>query len=156
MPAEDELSGLRDIFIPDDMTVSVFPPAIGWWGLLIIAVVAFAAYKIIVRYRLNSVRGYCLRQMLYLENDFNADHNLKAYAEGVSVLLKRYAILKYGHESVANLYGKQWKKFLKEHSEGIPDDRVLDIIVNSPYYPDIYDKVDTKAFNDFVKGFVRR
>ena len=157
MPAEDELSGLIDIYVPDELEIGIFPPAVGWWVVLVTIIVSYTVYKIIARYRFNSIKGYCQRQMLYLESDYNTYHNLKAYAEGVSVLLKIYAIMKYGNEQVANLYGAQWKAFLKEHSDGKTDDNILDIIVNAAYFPDTYEmNIDTKAVNEFVKGFVRR
>jgi len=156
VPVDDELSGLIDIYVPDDIEIDIFPPAIGWWGVLVAIIVSFTVYKIIARYRFNSIKGYCQRQMSYLESDYNAYHNLKAYAEGVSVLLKIYAIMKYGNEQVANLYGEQWKSFLKEHGSGKVDDNILNIIVNAPYYPDTYEmNIDTKAVNDFVNDFVR-
>ncbi|OPZ76666.1 MAG: hypothetical protein BWY78_01300 [Alphaproteobacteria bacterium ADurb.Bin438] len=152
----DPLSGLKDIFVPSEISVSVFPIAYGFYIVIGFIVASFLLYKLYSNYKLVSVRYYCLRQLKSLRLEYEADKSLKTYGEEVSKLLKRYAILKFGNVKVANLYGNAWAEFLKNNAKKSPSYEILEIITNAPYLPDMRGGFDITRIEDFVKSFIKR
>ena len=95
-----DLSNLRDLALPPD--VSLWPPAPGWW---IVAAAALAAATIlsaaaVARYRRNAYRREALRQLDTVDPG------------GLSTVLKRTALAAWPREQVAALTGSAWLAFL--------------------------------------------
>lgn len=116
MEAEDPLSQLRDIHLPDP--VSFWPPAPGWWLLLLVILIAIvfacrhAIAAMIRRRKLASVlteleTAYGLYQRQRQDNG----HSLHFLAT-VNSLLNRVTQVLYPDSGSANLTGRQWLRFL--------------------------------------------
>lgn len=126
METEDPLSQLKDIHLPGP--VSFWPPAPGWWILLLILVVALAfIYRkgiaaLIRRRKLARVlaeleRSYeTFREQSLIEEKRN-NAGLEFLAE-VNVLLKRVAQVRIPRSGAASLSGGEWLRFL-DRQDGI-------------------------------------
>ena len=100
----DMLAGLRDVHLPEAVDSYWWPPAIGWWILLAVVLLLPLVIKIIHWQRIRSAKYYALREMDKYVLEY-AD-NPARFAQEISVLLRRIAILKYGKDEVASLSGK--------------------------------------------------
>ena len=107
----DPLSQLRDVILPPDPVF--WPPALGWWLLLIgsIAALVGAVYLVrLVYWRLH-------RKSLVKEVDALACLQPQQAVVELSVLMRRIAITKYSRNAVAGLSGDAWLEFLDESGE---------------------------------------
>ncbi len=126
MEAEDPLSQLRDIHLPDP--VSFWPPAPGWWILLLCVLIglAFLARHAFVamirRRRLESVM-HELDQAYVRFTKQSAFENTRNQAgldflATVNVLLKRVAQVMYPDSTSSRLTGRDWLHFLDACDQG--------------------------------------
>ncbi|MBI2740455.1 MAG: DUF4381 domain-containing protein [Rhodospirillales bacterium] len=95
-----DLSNLRDLALPPE--VSLWPPAPGWWIVAAAGVAAMAILSVatLARYRANAYRREALRQLDIVE------------PVGISTVLKRAALAAWPREQVAALTGAAWLAFL--------------------------------------------
>jgi len=89
-----------------------WPPAPGWWSLaLLLGVVVAGAIYWNVRPSVR-LRRAALRELKQLETTPVDD---VALARGLEHLLRRYAVARFGRETVANLSGERWIAFVVAH-----------------------------------------
>jgi hypothetical protein len=95
-----DLSNLRDIVVPPD--VSFWPPAPGWWaiGAAVAVAAGFAIAAALRHWRRNAYRREALRALDTAE------------ARDISAVLKRAALAAFPREQVASLNGMAWLAFL--------------------------------------------
>jgi hypothetical protein len=116
MEAEDPLSELADIHLPD--AVGFWPPAPGWWVLAALALLA-----LVLLYRKQLARAFLRRRLgAALRELDNALRAFKAAPErnaaGLQLLqtfnavLKRVALVHYSDPAVPGLSGRAWLRFL--------------------------------------------
>jgi len=101
-----DLSQLHDIHLP--AAVSWWPPAPGWWVVLVL--VLFAAglvYMLYARRRRNRWRAKALAELARLR-----DAAPERLLRDLSVLLRRVAISRFPRHDVAALTGEAWLAFL--------------------------------------------
>lgn len=120
MEAEDPLSQLRDIHLPGP--VNFWPPAPGWWLLLVLLLVGLVyAYRhaiaaLIVRRRLASALRELDRALeLFTEQSaFDTRRNTAGleYLATINALLNRVALVHYPHAGSARMTGNEWLLFL--------------------------------------------
>jgi hypothetical protein len=108
--ANDALAALRDIHLP--AAVSFWPPAPGWWALLVATAVAGAVACLLVRQRRRSAHRTALVRLAEVESRFQVDGDTRRLAAALSNLLRRVALLRFPRRDVASLYGEQWLGFL--------------------------------------------
>ena len=109
-PAQtDPLANLRDIHIPG--AIDPWPPAIGWWLLAALALVAicYCFFWIFRWWQSNQYRREGVRALTELLNNHESE---KQYLQAYSDLLKRVALSRYPRDVVANLTGVAWVSFL--------------------------------------------
>ena len=121
----DPLSQLKDIYLPPDP--GIWPPAPGWWilgllGLAIIWLIYKLVKELIRRQRPWKEMHQHLRSLELTDDPIDQRQNLSK----MSKLVRQFAILKFGRESVSSLSGSDWLEFLdsktmsgSEFSEGI-------------------------------------
>ena len=114
---------LQDIHLPAD--VSWWPPAPGWWILLlVILATVFAVYRIVRRWRRRVVvRPACKMARQELTSllsrsggESSGEHFNQQIARQLSALLRRLAISLYEQEHVAGLTGSAWWRWLDDKS----------------------------------------
>lgn len=102
-----DLSNLRDIVVPPE--VSLWPPAPGWWivAAAIVASAAVLAAMAAVRYRRNAYRRAALVELTDVEHLPPSEA-----AQRITAVLKRAALVGYPRTEVAELSGEGWLGFL--------------------------------------------
>ncbi len=106
------LTELRDIHLPD--AVPLWPPAPGWWiafGAGVLVIVALALY---LRARRRSLRRAALTELERVRASFRITDDVGVLARGLSALLRRTALARFGRRTVAGLHGSQWLDFLDD------------------------------------------
>jgi hypothetical protein len=89
-----------------------WPPAPGWWGLTLLVLLGIAALLIGLRRPPRRLRRAALRQLARLEQ---AGHDDAHLARQLEDLLRRYAVARFGRETVAGLTGAAWIDFVVAH-----------------------------------------
>ena len=109
---DNPLNQLRDIHLPEP--VSAWPPAPGWWILLVAGVLAMTAlaYLLVKRHRKNAYRRRALLQLDSLHSRYQATGNDGRYLEQINALLKGVALLAYPRPGVAAQHGESWRTLL--------------------------------------------
>lgn len=122
MEAEDPLSELADIHLPD--AVGLWPPAPGWWVLAALAILALVLLyrRQLARLFLRRRLGSALRELdeayraFDAGNDRNADGLKMLHA--FNAILKRVALVHFSEPELPRLSGRAWLRFLDEKSGG--------------------------------------
>jgi hypothetical protein len=125
---------LRDIHLPPE--VGMWPPALGWW--IILAVVLIALYLLFKwwrrrqpRYRKQVVQP-ALLELQRIEQEYAADP--AEMIRQLSILLRRSAISLHGRYRTAGLTGAEWLSFLDQHQHAaVFTQRFADILTTQPY-----------------------
>ena len=147
MERQIDVSGLRDIVEP--IKPDFFPPAIGWWIVMVGGIICFLILIGVWVHYYFSPLSYALRE---LKKDYRQGQKPVRFAKNVSKLLKRAAILKYGRERVAALSDETWMRFLSGQSHGKMDVEIIKFIAFSTYLPDNQEqKVSDKMIYDATK-----
>lgn len=89
-----------------------WPPAPGWWVLLLLILLAVAALIVWLRRPRRRMRLLALQELQQLER---ANIDDAALAGRLQNLLRRYAIVRFGPEPVAQLSGERWIVFLADN-----------------------------------------
>lgn len=122
MEAEDPLSELADIHLPD--AVGFWPPAPGWWVLAALAILALVLLyrRQLARLFLRRRLGSALRELDAAYQAFEAGNDRNA--DGLKMLhtfnaiLKRVALVHFSEPELPRLSGRAWLRFLDEKSGG--------------------------------------
>lgn len=118
--AADPLSALRDIHLPEP--VSWWPLAAGWWIVLGIALVSVLAAVLRDRSR-RRLAAAALEEVDRLAELCRQGADSSRLATGLSVLLRRVALVAFPDEQIAAMHGDAWTAFLTRTSDR-PDDMV--------------------------------
>ena len=122
MNPQDPLATLHALRTP--ALIGWWPPAPGWWLLLLtgLVVVATLIYLMHRRYRRNRYRRRALRQLQTLHTDYLAKLDAGHYLGQINALLKSVALLAYPRPVVAAQHGANWRTFL---NSSLPPDEQL-------------------------------
>jgi hypothetical protein len=145
-----DLQALRDIH--DALGNPWWPPAIGWWLLLLIACVIGV---LIWRYRrrwpllppiplihVGDWRWEARRELSRLRRSPERSR-IKEQAADLSELLKRIAMARHGRGSCAGLNGEAWLEWLSERDpEGFDWRREGRVLLRAAYGPETRDPAD--------------
>ena len=114
MEQQDPLAQLKDIHLPQ--AIDWWPPAIGWWMLVLIvlAVTVVALIWIWRRYQSKAYRRQAETQLSQIRDRFQQQQDSGQLLSELSILLKRTCITRYGRDRVAGLAGKEWLQFLDQ------------------------------------------
>lgn len=131
-----------------------WPPAPGWWllaGLLLVALVLLG------RYLLKQRRQRRLRRRLYAELDALDGHSPAEVATGVSMLLRRVALMRYERNQVASLTGRDWLAFLDARGgNGEFVDGVGTVLATAPYAAHDLTNANSAALIDLARQWIKR
>lgn len=120
MEAEDPLSQLADIHLPD--AVSSWPPAPGWWLLaaLVLLLLALLVRKLLQRTLVRRKLHAALRELDVSYQSWQAASQIDAQRNqagldllySFNTILKRVALVHFPDADVARLSGSAWLQFL--------------------------------------------
>ena len=97
--------------------ISHWPLAIGWWVVLMIALVSVIGIAFYIRRRITfkrSWRGDALMQLSMLEKNLSEKRVIDV-AVALSDYLRRIAVRRYSREECAGLAGSAWLQWLVKH-----------------------------------------
>jgi hypothetical protein len=110
------LAGITEITLPE--AVDLWPQTVGWW-LLLIAVtwwLAKRSYSSIKRYWRNRYRRVALQQLKQVQQQVAAgDCSL---ISKIPEIIKATALHSFPRSNVAELFGKEWERFLDQCYSG--------------------------------------
>ena len=145
---------LRDIRPPAEPTF--WPPAPGWWlvASLLLSALAIAGHRLWRTWRRERLRRRVLNEL----DSWQGETAAPALAAGVSALLKRAALSRFGRRDVAALTGETWLDVL-DHTGG--DGRFQHgpgrLLAEAPYAPPTeLDAKQRKALLDLARAWLRR
>jgi hypothetical protein len=92
--------------------VGWWPPAPGWWVLAGLVLIAAVASVVWLRRPSRRLRLSALRELRQIEAAGGADAEL---ARDLELLLRRYAVARFGRTAVAQLSGQAWISFVVSH-----------------------------------------
>lgn len=102
---------LRDIHLPD--AVTWWPLAPGWWGLMLVGLLAIAlTFYILIRKKRRQFMFAALTEFQALKTAHAQHDDKKRSITDLSVLLRRICISRYPLREVAGLTGEKWLVFL--------------------------------------------
>ncbi len=133
MPEQDPLAQLRDIHLPE--AISVWPPAPGWWiaGLFVFLLLFLVGRLIYRSMNRNRYRTLAVKQLADLKQ-YSEQPSL--YLQHFNQLLKQTALAAKPTIDIAGLSGTEWLRFLDvsgkttQFSQGAGQ-----VLNNGPYAP---------------------
>lgn len=145
---------LRDIHLPP--APGVWPPAWGWW-LLVLVLLVTLAWMGLWLWRLFEMRRQRAR-LLALLGQFDradADDIGPAFLAGISRLLRRIALLRYPRSQVAALSGTDWLRFLdRSGGAGRFERGPGRMLADGPYMRELGETVDRRALIELVREWI--
>ncbi|MDH5544531.1 MAG: DUF4381 domain-containing protein [Gammaproteobacteria bacterium] len=108
------LAKMRDIHPPEQ--VSWWPPALGWWLLVLILLFTWISWKLWKRRASSVLRTIAKKEFERLLRDFEIDRNKNSLLQEISIFLRRTA-LAANSATNASLTGISWLQCLDELSK---------------------------------------
>ena len=151
---------LKDIHLAANP--SFWPPAVGWWILLAVTLIAFAGIfvwlkaKLKKRRRQEEQRKALLEKLSLLETQLIKNPSNQAIAE-INTLLRQYAVNFYPRSKISSLTGSDWLKFLDEsgNTEGFTKGAGR-ILVEAPYQKSALENLNQDEFISVVRSWVKQ
>jgi hypothetical protein len=151
MPPIQDLP-IRDIHFPQE--ISWFPPAIGWW-LLIIFVPIVSYFLIMLIQRL--LQKTAIKEAKKLLKQLQINENLTPLEKviALSSLLRRVAISLDSKANVGGLTGRAWLDYLDSSIKDAPfKNGVGRCLADAPYQKTLPSNVDLTALFDLAKTWL--
>ena len=150
----DQSLPLRDIHLPE--TVGMWPPAIGWWLLVIVLPLLFlVAWWLFKRITKTTLTKEALKILDQIKNDPNSDQKQKL--QQLSSWLRRIAISLAPRKEVASLSGQDWLAYLDQSIEGTPfSSGIGRYLADGHYQKSLPDNVDITALAELCENWLRR
>ena len=155
-----ELSGLRDIVLPEP--VSYVPATYAWGivGALLAAGACVVVARAVRRWRADAYRRRALAELVELRRAFE-DESLRLHALGrLAPLVKRTALSFAPRERVAALSGEEWLAFLDATAPGVhfssgPASLLETVAFEPPERTRRLSDADARALFDAVETWTR-
>ena len=114
MNPQDPLAALHPL--RDPLPVEWWPPAPGWWILLVLLTVSIAivGWMLLRRRRARAYRRQALTQLDSLRTRYQQTQDANAYLAEANALLKSAALVAYPRRDVAASSGSRWLAFLND------------------------------------------
>lgn len=145
---------LRDIHLPDP--VSWWPPASGWWMLLVLGAALLTGiwlWKRAKKDRLASLKSLSLQDLKKIRHDYAHHRDCQRLVRELSVLLRRISISYWPRERSASLTGEAWLKFLDQLLEDEPFSKGPGkVLIEGPYRP--HPKFDADALLELCNSWI--
>jgi Domain of unknown function (DUF4381) len=121
----ETLAQLKDIHLPE--TVSWWPPAIGWWLLMLMAIAVTTAiiYWAIKRKKQWQYREEAMVLLDECYQQWRVSNNDVRCFNAINALLKRTALTAFPESNATALHGQQWLDFLNAKCRSKPFDQKM-------------------------------
>jgi len=134
---------LRDIHLPD--AIGAWPPAIGWWIVLVLGLLAiWAVWLLIKKLRQDTAVKGANKLMADIKQQANGDKLQTIRA--LSVCLRRLQISNEQRTQAASLNGQEWLQHLDSFVDGKPfSEGIGRCLADAPYQQQLTVDVDIDA-----------
>ncbi|MSR17139.1 MAG: DUF4381 domain-containing protein [Methylococcaceae bacterium] len=148
MPKIEELP-LRDIHLPE--AIGWFPPAIGWWLLIIfVPIISYLVIVLLQRFFQKTAVKEAKKLLKQLQTN-NVLTPLEKVIE-LSGLLRRVAMSSDSETNIAGLTGRVWLDYLDSSLKDTPfKNGIGHCLVDTPYQKELPPDVDLAALFDLAK-----
>ena len=132
---------LKDIHLPED--VLCWPPAIGWWVLVVILIGFLLLLPRLWRwFRYKPVRSLALKEFYLVRKKHQLQADRKQTLQEVTALLRRTVISKNGRIGYAGVVGDDWLRQLNEMSnKNCFSSAQCELLKHGRYQPIIVDNI---------------
>lgn len=129
--AADPLTQLADIHLPPP--VEGFPWAIGWWGLLAIALTVLLLLTIFLwrRYRANEFKRDAKAELASIIASYQENSDSEQCYQQINQLLRRVVLHK--DSASVSLTGQSWANYLVRQGRGSLTDEQSQLLVQAAY-----------------------
>lgn len=109
--AQDPLAQLQDIHLPAE--IGLWPPAWGWWLLLVISITTISAAIFFIKRKKsrNAYRALATKELIKIQQQYSDKQNSE-YLQALSIILRRTALSGFGNLFNASLKGDEWLQWL--------------------------------------------
>lgn len=144
---------LRDIHLPE--TIGMWPPAIGWWLLLVLIPLSlYLCWWLYKRLTRQTAVKKANTLLAAINNNQDADDLQKL--QQLSQLLRRVAISINPREQSAGLTGSAWLEFLDSSVEGSPFSQGIGrCLADAHYRQSLPDNVDIAALFTLSESWLK-
>lgn len=148
-----ELDKLRDIRLPEP--IGWWPLAPGWWGLLVVCVLAGVALAIFEIRRRRTLRHLALLELAALKRKLTETADARKIGVDLAVLLRRVAVRTEERKSLAGRAGLPWAVELSKGEAGFSPE-IARCLADAPYAPaEAADPLPPETFEQAEK-WIRR
>lgn len=113
---QEQLKDLRDIHLPDP--VSFWPPAPGWWALLILIPLLYFAIRFIIRRAMMpKYKKLAIDELSNIQANYAVSNDSYGTCAEVSLLIRKALVAKLGNKEVAGLVTEEWLAYLDKLSQ---------------------------------------
>lgn len=149
---QQNTESLRDIHLPD--AISWWPPAIGWWIVLALIILAIIfvpkLYRRITYTPLNKVVNKTFEKIIA---EYKENNNDKHLLIETSQFLRQTAMSYCGRDKVAQLTGDKWVQTLNDITDADHfNEEIKQTLIKAPYQKDI--SIDTEQLINTVQSWL--
>lgn len=154
MDKMDSLAQLKDIHLSDP--IGWWPLAPGWYGLMLVFIVAgiFLAFEIQRRRRHARPKNQALELLKNYRQQYEKEKNTQKTSAYVSELLRRVSLVYFPRNQVASLHGEEWIVFLNETSKQLDFRPVQSMLLESPFKT--AESIDLTPLLDNVEEWIKQ
>ena len=132
---------LRDIHLPD--SVSWWPPAIGWWLVLVLSLLLIGVLIYSVRQfmkpRLKKRAKAAIDAVI---SDYRVHGDALQFLQALSIILRRVGISYLDRNEVSGIHGVAWYHRLNQLTDKPLSDDSIDLLSEAPYRSVLDGKTD--------------
>ena len=156
MDSEELLAQLADIHLPAE--VSFWPPALGWWILALLLLIAgsFATRKLYEKAEQRKACQYALTELescLKRLNESTGQKKLLRYVNDVNTVLRRVALVKFPESNPGSLVGETWIAFIRRTGDSSRLDEQLSAALSHGRFRKQVE-VDSQALNQMAHSWI--
>lgn len=156
MDSEELLAQLADIHLPAE--VSFWPPALGWWILALLLLIAgsFATRKLYEKAEQRKACQYALTELescLKRLNESTGQKKLLRYVNDVNTVLRRVALVKFPESNPGSLVGETWIAFIRRTGNSSRLDEQLSAALSHGRFRKQVE-VDSQALNQMAHSWI--
>lgn len=125
---------------------------LGWKivGIILLFFLTYLIYKAYLRYQKNAYKREAIELLLSLEKN----KEIISF-ETISTTLKKVALISYGRDTVAALYGLNWLTFLQEKGKNTPFMKFKDQLIDVIYSNKTLDKSTSDKLLELSKKWIK-
>ena len=113
---QQALKDLKEIHQPD--AISAWPPAPGWWFLLIMLPLMFLLIRYFFKKRNTpKYKKLAFQELANIVVNYETQRNPHKTAGEIALLIRKALVTKYGNEKIASMIGVEWLAYLDKESD---------------------------------------